>query len=326
MRKLVVWLALMAITGLILGRSAQAQDDLAQLTWSNATSSIHEFPTVNRAAGLVGLDSGPLLYHTGGSIMPTVTTYAIFWVPPKLQTGGATSMSAQYITVQIKLLLDYVGHALGSNNTQYYQTISGTTYVQDKGGFGGFYIDSTAYPASGCTDSATPGNCISDAQSQAEISKVMTLKGWTPSINKMFLLFTSSGEGSCFTGTSQCAYTVYCAYHGSFGSTSTPTIYGNEPYGDTSVCQVAGTPSPNGNAAADTAATAASHELTEAITDPLLNAWFTAGGSEIGDLCAYNYGANTWDGALANQMWNGDFFELQTEYDNHAGGCVQVGP
>ena len=130
MRKLVVWLALMAITGLILGRSAQAQDDLAQLTWSNATSSIHEFPTVNRAAGLVGLDSGPLLYHTGGSIMPTVTTYAIFWVPPKLQTGGATSMSAQYITVQIKLLLDYVGDALGSNNTQYYQTISGTNLNQ----------------------------------------------------------------------------------------------------------------------------------------------------------------------------------------------------
>jgi hypothetical protein len=78
--------------------------------------------------------------------------------------------------------------------------------------------------------------------------------------------------------------------------------------------------------AADTAATAASHELTEAITDPLLNAWFTSTGEEIGDLCAFNYGVNTWDRGKANQSWNGHFYELQQEYDNHNGSCVQVGP
>ena len=103
-------------------------------------------------------------------------------------------------------------------------------------------------------------------------------------------------------------------------------IYANMPYGNPSTCQVPGTPSPNGDVAADTVATAASHELTEAITDPELNAWYTAQGNEIGDLCAYNYGVNSWDSALANQMWNGRFYELQMEFDNHAGSCVQVGP
>ncbi len=29
---------------------------------------------------------------------------------------------------------------------------------------------------------------------------------------------------------------------------------------------------------------------------------------------------------MANEMWNGDFYLLQQEFDNHVGGCVQVGP
>jgi len=55
----------------------------------------------------------------------------------------------------------------------------------------------------------------------------------------------------------------------------------------------------------DIAATALSHELTEAITDPLLNAWYgTDLGHEIGDLCAYYYGYESWGGGLANEFWD----------------------
>jgi hypothetical protein len=59
-----------------------------------------------------------------------------------------------------------------------------------------------------------------------------------------------------------------------------------------------------------------------------LNAWFDSSGNEIGDLCAFKFGSNTWgSGAGAgNQMWNGFIFQLQQEYDNHAAACVQVGP
>jgi len=146
-------------------------------------------------------------------------------------------------------------------------------------------------------------------------------------LNKMFMLFTSSGEGSCFDSTSAtCAYVQYCAYHGYFGSTSNPTIYGNMPFGNLTVCQAPGVPSPNGDPLADAVASTTSHELTEATTDPELNAWFDSSGNEIGDKCAYNYGTNTWDSAKANEMWNGHFYELQQEFDNHVAGCVQVGP
>ena len=41
---------------------------------------------------------------------------------------------------------------------------------------------------------------------------------------------------------------------------------------------------------------------------------------------AYNYGALTWDSGNANEMWNGDPYVLQQMFDNHVGGCVQVGP
>ena len=287
---------------------------------------IHVFPTVNNAP--VPPPSA-LIYHTGAPVMQNgVTTYAIFWVPPTLQTGGATSMSAHYQSVQKNMLADYMGHGLDNNNTQYYQII-GTrkTYIQNKGTFGGAYVDTSAYPASGCSDSATPGNCITDAQIRSEIAKVMGINGWTGGLNKMFLLFTSSGEGSCFNSSStSCAYTQYCAYHSYIGPTTSPVIYSNEPFGNTVNCQLPGVPSPNSDPLADAAATAASHELTEAITDPLLNAWYDASGSEIGDLCAYSYGTNTWDAGKANEMWNGRFYELQMEYNNHKGACSQVGP
>src|SRR5260370_4637021 len=42
-------------------------------------------------------------------------------------------------------------------------------------GLAGVFVDNSPYPASGCTDIATPGNCITDAQIQAEIRKVIAL-------------------------------------------------------------------------------------------------------------------------------------------------------
>src|SRR5579859_2537652 len=199
-----------AALGLIATATVRAQESASPLTITTATGGrAHIMPLAsdtNTLAGLAG-DPGPLLYH-GGPVMQTVVIYPIFWLPSKLQNGGATGFSAKYAVVQIKMLNDYVGHGLGNNNTQYSQT-SPTAYIQNKGGVGGFYVDTTPYPASGCTDSATPGNCLSDAQIQAEISNVMAIKGWTGGLNKMFLLFTSSGEGSCLSGT-VCAYTTYC--------------------------------------------------------------------------------------------------------------------
>ena len=65
-----------------------------------------------------------------------------------------------------------------------------------------------------------------------------------------------------------------------------------------------------------TAATAARHEVSEATSDPQLNAWFDgASGEETSDKCNFNYGPRTWDFVggqfVANYMWGGFFFLLQ---------------
>lgn len=295
---------------------------------------IHILPSVTNHEAMAALaaDNGPLLYHTGGAVMgvPSVTIYPIFWIPAKLQTGVATAFPANYEAVEVNMLYDYIGHGLAAIATQYYQTLSGvTSFVQNKGGLASnYYVDTAPYPASICTDTVTPGNCLTDLQIRAEVQKIATFAKATPNRNVIFMVFTAPGEGSCMNNTNQsCAYTAYCAYHSHFivGGT-TAYIYANEPYGNTNYCQVAGAPSPNGDPAADAAATSASHELTEAITDVYGNAWFTAQGNEIGDLCAYKYGTVNWDGGFANQMWNGRYYLLQTEFSNHTLQCLNVGP
>ncbi len=333
-------LALAGLLGLLIGGHAAWGQEIPRLTLDDGVSHVHILPTIQQhhvlASSTSGL-SGPLLYHNSGTapVMTVPKVYAIFWLPAsgKLQDGTtSTTLPAHYQTVVKNFFGDYPSHTLASNNTQYFQVIgTAKTFIKGSGSFAGAFIDTDAYPASGCADSATPGNCITDAQLQAEIQHVISLKAWVPSVNTMFFMFTSSGEGSCFDNTnSSCAFVQYCAYHGFFTNGSNQTvIYANMPFLNVNGCLVPH--SPNNDIAADSSASVASHELTEAITDPELNAWFTAPDNlgneyEIGDLCNFNFGTNGWDSALANQMWNGRFYELQQEWDNHTNGCVQLGP
>ena len=80
--------------------------------------------------------TGPLVYN-GGPVILKATTCAIFWVPPTLQTGAATTMTSHYQTVQMNLLKDYAGHSIDNNNTQYYQ--GPPTYPRLHSEFGGIW-------------------------------------------------------------------------------------------------------------------------------------------------------------------------------------------
>jgi len=301
----------------------------------------HVMPTPAQVKGLgeVGYahngGTPPLLYN-GGPVMHTPSIYIIYWVPPHLQDGSSTSLSSSYQKIETNLVTQYFGHSLMNNNTQYYDTGS---YIANAGKFAGAYVDKSLYPGKDCVDPlgiSNSHNCISDGDVENEVAKVMGIKGWKGGVNNLFMVFTSSNEGECFTSNSDCAYSNYCGYHTYFTSGSTDVIYAYMPYGNPSYCQISGAPSPNGFPAADTASTAASHELTEAITDPELDAWFDSSGSEIGDECAYYYGVPLWDGGNATEQWNGYVFYIQTEYsnltqsyyltDSNFTGCFNAGP
>jgi hypothetical protein len=329
------YVPLIVLLALLMTLSAIAQDAAnSPYRASGESGTVHMYPTPEVSRQIKaqqGTNLAGVLTYQGGPIMTGDNFYAIFWIPPTLQNGNPTSLSTKYQTVTKQFLGDYPYHGIANNSTQYYSVKNGVSkYFTGVGKLAASYIDTNPYPASGCSDTVTPSNCITDAQLQTEIQRVMSLKGWTGGLNKMYLVFTSTGEGSCFDSTNQsCAYTQYCAYHGYFGSSSTPTIYANQPYADPTYCfySAGGQKAPSGDVPSDANVNVTSHEITEANTDPELNAWWdTTNGEEIGDLCAWTFGSLTWDGALANQMWNGRFYDLQLEYDNHTASCVNVGP
>lgn len=343
MKKLMLMAAsLCAAAALCLGtQAASAQSFASKLNVSGTNGHVvHIFPSLKYAQqiGMVSPSNTStcafsetceqLAYGGGPVMLPFLNFYVIFWSPPHLQDGTGGPIPAAYQTIEKNMVAGYGGHALAAIDTQYYQKINNvTTYVEGMGNLVNSVVDTTAYPKGGCSDSGVPNasNCITDAQIQTEVKNVMAAHGWSGGLNKMFLVFTDQNEGSC--AGSSCAYTAYCAYHSDFTSGSQVVVYSNEPYGNTSVCQVPGAPSPNGNPDADAATTSAAHEMTEAITDPEpASGWTDARGEEIGDECAYIYGTNTWDSNKANQMWNGHFFEIQLMYDNHRAACEQVGP
>jgi hypothetical protein len=209
--------------------------------------------------------------------------------------------------------------------TQYYQVVGGVkTAIANKSTFAGSWTDTAAYPASGCKDGATAGNCLTDAQIQAEITRAIKAKKWAPAQTKVFFLFTSSGEGSCI-GT-DCAFQVYCAYHGQYTLGGNTVNYGNIPYAGTSLAHCGDPVSPNNDIDADSAINLTSHEQMEAVTDPAGNAWYDSQGDEIADKCAWNYGTASLDGGKANESWHGHFYLVQEEWSNKGSHCVQTYP
>jgi hypothetical protein len=262
--------------------------------------------------------AGNLVYH-GGPVQHTNTTYAIYWVP------SGFSVDATYVST-INGFLANVAKDSGKTSNVYW---SDTQYTDGSGSaaytstFGGSFMDTHAFPASGCKDRYT-SVCLTDAQLQTEIRRVITLKGWKPGKGKMFFMFTPKNVGSCVG--SSCAYSFYCAYHGSFGAASTPTIYANQPYAAFVPSRCDSRQHPNGGDA-DATINVASHEHNEANTDPLGTAWYDSQGDENGDKCAWNFGTSLGRTAYGNynQVIGTGKYYLQQEWSNAHRGCVLRG-
>jgi hypothetical protein len=267
-----------------------------------------------------GVDN--LTYGNGPVMAKEEISYAIYWLPPTLQDGSATYMSSTYQPLIERYFGDVGGHGLYAVAKQYYKIVgSKQVNIRNHSSAGPVWMDTAPYPPSGCDDPATPGDCLSDAQIRAEVSHAIDVNHWKPSIERMFFVFTSYGEGSCFgSGPTGCAFTDYCAYHGVFAHFG-PTIYANMPYlGTTGGCH---TPtSPNGDIAADSTINVASHEEMESVTDPFPGSGWTSPEGEIGDKCVWFFGPLSY-GGIANQQWNGDLYVLQEEWSNSTSACAQ---
>jgi hypothetical protein len=213
--------------------------------------------------------------------------------------------------------------------TQYYDN-PGAVHIQYQSAFGGSYVDTDPLPANGCDDVVDP-YCLTDRQIQHEIQRVLTAQGWHGGLDHMFFLMTPAGVGTCDGPRgrvcSRGTTAGFCAYHSFFAdSNGEDVIYADEPYEGPYVgCAGRDQGIPN-DRDADTTINTISHEHNEAITDPLGDAWYSNDPNlgENGDLCAFGFGAQTGTGFGAyNQVINGDRYDLQQEWSNADGGCVQ---
>jgi hypothetical protein len=259
----------------------------------------------------------PLINH-GGPTMTTNKTYTIFWKP-----AGYT-MATGYDTTINQYFQD-VAHDSGMGTNVY---ASDTQYsgIQYSSTYGGTFTDTNPFPASGCPLYNGLPVCLTDDQLQTEVNNVIASQGWTKNGTNMFFMFTAKNVGSCFDSSgSTCAFTYYCAYHGSTNSGA--AIYANMPYvGGVGGCDQGEYPNGASNQA-DPTLNVTSHEHNEAITDPQLNAWYDAQGNENGDKCAWNFGAVQGPaGGEYNQTINGHHYFLQQEWSNSNPSltCVQT--
>jgi hypothetical protein len=81
-------------------------------------------------------------------------------------------------------------------------------------------------------------------------------------------------------------------------------------------------PSPNNNPAADDATNMIAHELSETVTDPLLNAWVNPDGTENGDLCQWTFGKTMLlpNGSSYNVIFGQHPYLIQRIWVNARGG------
>ncbi len=261
-----------------------------------AVSHTHIFKTKQHTLALSGTN---LTYHGGSVMVGTANVYAIFWEP----TGSF--VSSTYNSLILRYFGDVGGSGLYKNNSQYTQSGGGKT---SNAVLGGSWVDTAAYPS----------GTLQDSNIQSEVTHAQSVNGWTTSVDNIFFVFTAKNENICTQGV--CSFSFFCAYHGNFGN----TIYAAMPYTGTNLSACGVTHSPNGDVDADSTINVTSHEQMEAATDPYGTAWYDASGNEIGDKCAWKFGALNSLGGDVN--WNGHAYYVQKEWDNAKSRCAMKGP
>jgi hypothetical protein len=161
-------------------------------------------------------------------------------------------------------------------------------------------------------------------------------KGLPVDSNGIYFVITSPDQkvsGFC---------TSFCAYHTHTTINNTDIKYALVPDPgqactgcDGNVAVYKENTTPNDDRGADEVTDSAFHELSETVSDPDLNAWYTSNGSENGDLCNYNYGTTAVyiapNGSHANVHLGARDYLIQTIWKNASPGfCAntvsQTGP
>jgi hypothetical protein len=312
----------------------------------------HIMPNHQMAVRLAPAAATNLTYNNG-PVMHRPTVHVIYWLPSGVHfESAATSTSdGDYEALINRFFQGMNGSPLYGLLTQY--SDSGGS-IENVVNFAGSWVDTSPYGHAG--SSSDP---LHDSDIQAEVTRAMAANNWTAGQNVEFFVYTGVNIQSCYSTTSptDCTFPTtnpdgtprgeYCAYHASFSSGGTSVIYANMADVPT-YCSVGGA-TPNADSTADSQISVTSHEFFESVTDPFINAWKDAIGQEIGDKCAWVFGARDAEGAdvlfwqdrplvaaMARSVVAGagtslphddGRFIVQKEWSNSSGGCeLQLPP
>ena len=248
----------------------------------------------------------PMMYHGGPVMLGTIHLYYIWY-------GNWTGNTAQ--TILTAFASSIGGSPYFAINSYYYQEPSPLQFVSG----------AVQYQGS-TTDNYSQGMNLTDATVQTVVSSAIANGALPRDTSGIYFVLTSPdvAETSGFC-------TTYCGWH-NFGTISNSNIkyafVGNSDRCP-SACEDQTSVSPNGNTGADAMASVIAHELSEAATDPNLNAWYDGSTppQEIGDKCAWNFGATQTasNGSLYNVVLGSRQYLIQQLWLVGGGCAMSVG-
>ncbi len=291
---------------------------------NGAAQSIFVMPAATETVNLrICQRACPKVLNGGGQVMHTFTAYLIFWLPKGyvLEPGVSNSHYESVIAQYFRDVGDSRFYGLLS---QYWDE---NGLIQNSVSLGGEYTDTRPYEhcATACRHSAASyGDPLLTTDIEAEITRVMQAKNWTPDPNSEFFVFTGNGAQLCgLNASSDCSFPIdnyeVCGAHDYYYSTnSAPVIYAQiadslTAYYCTQNIEKGSSP-PFGDWALDAEISTVAHEQFESATDPLINAWQDSSGNEIGDLCTTIYSLVP--------LSHGHTYLIQAMWSDSAGACA----
>lgn len=248
-----------------------------------------------------GGGGSPNLISHGGPIMPSATVTAIFW--------GTSWSNSAFVNDKITGLGDF------------YSGMSGSRYAgtSDEYTAGNGQVGSTIVYA-GHTLDLSPGPTHAPRTS-AVLAEVCTVFP-NPTPGGYYPVYTDLPRG----------HAGYCAWHsaGSCNGTTIEFAFFFNLDGDPG-CDPLDTSTTHSQGLA-ALANVSGHELSEARTDPLLNAWYDSSGAENADKCAWSFNNTSLTFSNATQWkvqgnWSNNAYNTGTGYANNSGqlGCLDGG-
>jgi len=222
----------------------------------------------------------PKLTYRNGPLLKAVEVFTIFW-GKGWKTAPQSAMIERLNGFFDFILTSPLIDQLAEYNTSAYKIRHGRRT-------GSITITATS-----------PGSSITDSALQTFV-KQQRLAGKIPkaTANTLYFIYLPPGVRVVMGGSSSCQ--AFCGYHSNVG---TGTYYAVMPYPGCTGCV-------GDLAPFDALTSTSSHELCEAITDPIPGqGWYDDLNGEIGDIC-------TWQTKTVGH------YTVQLEWSNKAGACV----